>query len=226
MGKFSINEWLSGTRQSDGSYVIDVASSGGGASTIADGADVAEGAKADAAWSGTGAGSVIAILKALWTALTGTVTVGGVVADGSAPTSNAVRVSGVDPGGLKRTFLTDTGGRLIAAPAASTSRLLSAAGTTNATNVKGSAGYVRQISGNNVSGSARYLKLYDKATAPMVGTDTPRKTHYLPAGQSFVFDCNDLYATGIGFAITGAAADNDTTAITAGDIVCLNVDYL
>lgn len=37
---------------------------GGGAATIADGADVAQGARADAAWS-SGSGSVIAILKAL-----------------------------------------------------------------------------------------------------------------------------------------------------------------
>ena len=36
---------------------------GGGAATIADGADVAEGSKADAAWTGSGAGTVIAILK-------------------------------------------------------------------------------------------------------------------------------------------------------------------
>ena len=36
--------------------------------------------------------------------------VGGGSADGVAPTSNAVRVSGVDAGGLKRTFATDTSG--------------------------------------------------------------------------------------------------------------------
>lgn len=37
--------------------------------------------------------------------------VGGVSADGVAPTNQAVRVSGVDGGGLKRTFRTDTSGR-------------------------------------------------------------------------------------------------------------------
>ena len=36
--------------------------------------------------------------------------VGGVSADGVAPTNQAVRVSGVDGGGLKRTLLTDTSG--------------------------------------------------------------------------------------------------------------------
>lgn len=39
--------------------------------TTEDGGDATQGAKADAAWSGTGAGSVVAILKALWAALTG-----------------------------------------------------------------------------------------------------------------------------------------------------------
>lgn len=38
--------------------------------TQADGGDVAQGAVADAAWSGAGSGTVVAILKAIWTALT------------------------------------------------------------------------------------------------------------------------------------------------------------
>lgn len=45
---------------------------GGGAATIADGSDVAEGAKADAAYSGTGAASVISILKGIYAAIVGT----------------------------------------------------------------------------------------------------------------------------------------------------------
>lgn len=44
---------------------------GGEAVSVADGADVAQGAKADAAWPGTGVGTVIAILKALWISLSG-----------------------------------------------------------------------------------------------------------------------------------------------------------
>jgi hypothetical protein len=40
---------------------------GGGAMTVADGADVAEGATTDAAWAGSGAGSVVALLKRLAT---------------------------------------------------------------------------------------------------------------------------------------------------------------
>jgi hypothetical protein len=43
---------------------------GGGAVTIADGADVAEGAKADAAYTGSGSASLVAIAKGQYAALT------------------------------------------------------------------------------------------------------------------------------------------------------------
>lgn len=107
-----------------------------------------------------------------------------------------------------------------------TARLLSAAATTNATSVKTSNGTVRRIMGFNAAASARYLKLYDKISAPTVGTDTPRKTIYLAATTSFNFEQHDYFGQGIAYAITTAAADADTGAVTAADIVCLNIDYL
>src|SRR5688572_4076641 len=106
-----------------------------------------------------------------------------------------------------------------------TARLLSAAASTNATSVKAAAGTVRQIQGRNVSASSRYLKLYDKTSAPTVGTDTPRKTIHLPASADFVFDTDMYFGAGIAYAMTTAAADNDTGALTAGDVICFNVDY-
>jgi hypothetical protein len=107
-----------------------------------------------------------------------------------------------------------------------TARLLTAAATTNATLVKGGNGTVKRIVGYNAKASAVYLKLYDKVTAPTVGTDVPRKTLYLPATTAFALDMDDYYGQGIGFAITGAAADNDTTALAAGDVLGLNIDYI
>jgi hypothetical protein len=109
-----------------------------------------------------------------------------------------------------------------------TGRLLSSAATTNATSVKGSAGNVFKIVGNNTVASKRYLKLYNKASAPTVGTDTPVLTFVLAASAPFAIDlgpAGQYFATGIAFAITGAAADADTTAIAAGDIECLNLTY-
>jgi hypothetical protein len=112
-------------------------------------------------------------------------------------------------------------------PAPSTYRLLSAAATTNGANVKSSAGTVKGIQGFNNKASAVFLKLYNKATSPTVGTDTPVKTIYLPASAAFAFDFGTgiAFATGISIALTGAGADADTTALASGDIVALNVDY-
>lgn len=111
---------------------------------------------------------------------------------------------------------------------ASTSRIVSAAASTNATSAKASAGRVYAIHGYNASASVRYLKLYNKASAPTVGTDTPVKTLALPPGCGFAFDWPNGYsfATGIAYAFTTGSADNDTGALTAADVVGLNVDYV
>jgi hypothetical protein len=112
-------------------------------------------------------------------------------------------------------------------PAPSTYRLLSAAASTNGANIKASAGCVKGLQGFNNKASAVYLKLYNKASSPTVGTDTPVKTIYLPASAAFAIDFGTgvSFATGISIALTGAAADADTTALSSGDIVALNVDY-
>lgn len=108
----------------------------------------------------------------------------------------------------------------------STARLLSAANSTNATSVKAANGVLKRIVGYNAAAAARYLKLYDKVSAPTVGTDTPRKTFYLPATTGFAFDMDDYFGQGIAYALTTAGADADTGALTAGDVLCLNLDYI
>lgn len=109
----------------------------------------------------------------------------------------------------------------------STNRLLSAAASVNATLVKNAAGDLFNIDGYNNNAAARFLKLYNKASAPTVGTDTPVRTMRLPptAQYSFSFNPPLYFSTGIGFGISTAAADADTGALTAGDIVAQNVDY-
>lgn len=111
---------------------------------------------------------------------------------------------------------------------ASTSRIVSAAASTNATSAKGSAGRIYAIHGYNAATAVRYLKIYNKATSPTVGTDTPVKTLALPPGAGFAFDWPHGYslATGIAYALTTGSADSDTGALTAADVVGLNVDYV
>ena len=115
---------------------------------------------------------------------------------------------------------------------ATVARLLSAAASTNATSVKASAGNVFKIVGVNANAAARYLKFYNKASSPTVGTDVPVATLYLPpsgvnGGQfEFNFGAHPLYlGTGIAYALTTAAADADTGALTSGDVVAMNIFY-
>jgi len=61
-----------------------------------------------------------------------------------------------------------------------TSRIPSSAATTNATSAKASAGEVHVILATNTTATVKYLKLYNKASAPTVGTDTPILTIALP----------------------------------------------
>lgn len=107
-------------------------------------------------------------------------------------------------------------------------RLLSSAATTNATSLKASAGRLFKIRGLNNAASIRYLKLYNKASAPTVGTDVPVITIPLRASADFDIDLGvygHFFSTGIAYAITGAVADADTTAIVAADILGLNAWY-
>lgn len=106
-------------------------------------------------------------------------------------------------------------------------RLLSSAATTNGTSVKASAGFVFRIQGNNTVASKRYLKLYNKASAPTVGTDIPVMTVVLLASAAFDFPVAKGYyfPLGIAFAITAGIADADTAAIGAGDIEAFNMMY-
>lgn len=105
---------------------------------------------------------------------------------------------------------------------------LTSLATTNAVSVKSTAGTAYLITVDNVSASARYLKLYNLATAPTVGTSVPILTIPLPATSSQVLNLGALgkrFSTGIAIAITGAMVYTDTTVIVAGD-VHLNIDYV
>jgi hypothetical protein len=125
-------------------------------------------------------------------------------------------------------LLTDLLGRLwtTSVKPNGTSRILSAAASTNATSAKASAGDLFQIVGYNAIGSLRYLKLYNKASAPTVGSDTPTHTFVIPPGP-FVLDFPTpfYFSTGIAYALTTAGADADTGALTAGDITGLVLSY-
>lgn len=99
---------------------------------------------------------------------------------------------------------------------------------TNGVSLKGSAGQIYAIQVSNIhSTDKRYLKLYNKASSPTVGTDTPVKTLTLFPGQSLTlyWEVGLPFTTGIAYAITSWLADNDTGAIGANEVM-LNIDYI
>jgi len=107
-------------------------------------------------------------------------------------------------------------------------KLISAA-TTNATSVKASAGQVGYLQVTNINAAVRYLKIYNKASAPTVGTDTPVQTFGIPgntagAGFTLSFGPGMELTTGFAFALTTGAADSDTGGVGAGDII-VNYGY-
>ena len=98
---------------------------------------------------------------------------------------------------------------------------ITSAATTNATLIKGSAGTLGFMSLMNVGNFTRYLKIYNKASAPSVGTDTPIYTFSIPplCTTYIPLPAQGLRgATGLAFAITGGPADTDTSAIAASEI--------
>lgn len=104
-----------------------------------------------------------------------------------------------------------------------THKLISAA-TTNATSVKASAGAVAGGYLFNTSAAVKFVKFYNKASAPTVGTDIPVFTLPVPVGLGVglaeMFDNFGMYfSTGIAYAITGAAPDADATVVVAGDVI-------
>lgn len=109
--------------------------------------------------------------------------------------------------------------------------LASSAANTNSTSLKGSAGMVYGIQAFNTSAVTIWLKLYNKASTPTVGTDTPVKKIGIPpsaggavGGDVMTFPVGIAFGTGIAYALTTGFADSDTGAVGAGD-VSLGIDY-
>jgi hypothetical protein len=101
-----------------------------------------------------------------------------------------------------------------------TSSRVVAAATTNATSLKATPGQIYNIDLFNTAAYAVFLKIYNKASAPTVGTDTPVWTIPVPAGGGFskFFPMGKTLGTGFAYAITKLQADSDTTAVIAGDL--------
>lgn len=113
-------------------------------------------------------------------------------------------------------------------PVAYTTHVRICTASTNAVSVKASAGNVYGWYLSNTHATAwRYFKLYNKASAPTVGTDTPVDVIAIPPGGAANVNFVDgiAFSTGIAFAVTGGVANADTT-ITAADDCVINLYYI
>ena len=91
--------------------------------------------------------------------------------------------------------------------------------STNAAVVKSTAGSLFNVSASNPTATPAFVKLYNKATSPTVGTDIPVITVPIPANSAVSFDLGSLgarFSSGIGRAVTGAIGATDTTSAVVG----------
>lgn len=101
----------------------------------------------------------------------------------------------------------------------------SAATTNGALILTGTSG-LQALYATNIGATPAFVKLYNKATAPTVGTDVPEMVIPVPAAAAGVPGVVEItpgfngyrFALGLGIAITGAVADSDTTAVAAGQV--------
>ena len=99
------------------------------------------------------------------------------------------------------------------------------AGVTGAV-VKASAGHLHNMVVSNVGAATVFVKLYDKATAPLA-TDTPVYTVGIPAGwvQPLGTETEPIvFSTGISLRASTGVADNDVGVPAAGTCV-INIGY-
>jgi hypothetical protein len=98
--------------------------------------------------------------------------------------------------------------------------------STTGQSVKSSPGQVFGWHLANSGASGAFVKLYDMATAPQIGTSTPVATLYVPAGQVVSAEhTNGIeLSNGIGIGATTGVADSDASDPAANTVV-VNVFY-
>jgi len=97
------------------------------------------------------------------------------------------------------------------------------AATNNSTSVIAGSHTIYLVRGFSTNATAAYLKLYDKATAPTCGTDTPGVVVPLIQNVASTIEpaAGIAFSSGVGFCIVANQADNDNTSATTGITVQL-----
>lgn len=122
---------------------------------------------------------------------------------------------------------TVTGGTVVGVAPATTNAILSSAATTNGTVAKASAGTIYGLTASNTGAAVAFVKLHNSTTIT-VGTTAVALTVPIPAGGvvSVAWGAQGMrYSAGICYSITNLSADNDTTAVAAGQVK-VNLSYI
>lgn len=102
---------------------------------------------------------------------------------------------------------------------------LTSAATTNKKAAITTDAILNGIIAANGSAEARYVKLYNKATEPALGTDTPLIVVAIPKESTVQLSgINESFSAGIALAITKKQLDTNEEAVAAGD-VSLTLQY-
>lgn len=110
-------------------------------------------------------------------------------------------------------------GTFLVSPSTTVGYALVTAASTNAALIITGSKILTELTVANLTAAIIYVKLYNKATAPVPGTDIPLVTIPIPIGGFFEADFGSMgkrFALGLGIAVTGAAAATDTTAVAVG----------
>lgn len=114
----------------------------------------------------------------------------------------------------------------VSPPAPATPYILNSLSSTNEAIILTGTSGLQAFYATNIGATPAFVKLYNKATTAPVSTDIPAMILPIPAAVGGVPGVCQLpigfsgfrFALGLGIRITGAMADNDTTAVAAGQV--------
>jgi hypothetical protein len=154
----------------------------------------------------------------------------GCMVDEVTPASVAEGKAGkcrMSPYGAQHIQLTDSAGNEIVIPTAGLTHYVAATASTNAANVKASAGTVYHIAASNLTSTVYYLRMYNLATSPTCSSSTGFiETIPIPAstavgGRERETVIGQAFTTGVAYCITGGPNNNDNTNAAVGVYVTI-----
>lgn len=133
----------------------------------------------------------------------------------------------IPPGSAAIGSVTVASGAVTATPVTATAYSVVTTASTNGANVKNAAGNLYEITCSNPTATPVYVKLYNKASAPTVGTDVPILTIAAAANSTVSLQfgaTGKRFSTGISIAATGVITAADATNAVA--LVQISASYL